>query len=293
MPKGEALLVRERCTTRLDELLAHELKQARGDPVTVLRSGQRLHRAAMKAVALDRSALERAALGCPELVEARGEQHLDGRRHAHTGEVARRHPAPVLASQETLVDEHRDHLLDEEGVAAARLANPRPHVALESDLADEVPDQGLGFVLRERLEEDRGRVALASSPRLVQLQQLRPRHAEEQDGGVSRPLRHVLDQLEQVGLGPVQVVEDDDQRTLVGEALEQPSHPPVPLLRRRRRLGQADHLGDALGRSPVRVVLEGRGDLRHRLLERVLFGDAGGLLDDLEHRPEGDPLAVG
>ena len=53
------------------------------------------------------------------------------------------------------------------------------------------------------------------------LEELRAREAEEEDRGVARKVGEVLDQVEQRRLGPVDVLEDEDERPVVGELLEQ------------------------------------------------------------------------
>ena len=91
----------------------------------------------MEDAALDRAALEHAALGGVELVEARGQQRLDRRRHGHVA-VAR------------LLDE-RDHLLDEQRVALGRLADPVAQVVVE-----------VGEALDHQLRSRPGRAARAA-----------------------------------------------------------------------------------------------------------------------------------
>ena len=113
---------------------------------------------------------------------------------------------------------------------------------------------------------------------------------------ISEPSRthvgHVLDQLEQRLLGPVDVLEDEDQRLRLRHQLR-------PLARRPRDLllaalavdglehagGEAEQVGDRLGRAALAQLLD-------RDVERVVVGDVGRALDHLGERPVRDALAV-
>jgi hypothetical protein len=79
----------------------------------------------------------------------------------------------------------------------------------------------------------------------------------------------VLDQVEERLLSPLNVVEDDDERS---GRLDQLAERPRDLFTGRQN-----------------VLAEKRAD---RLCDMRLHLDAGELLDDLDDRPVGDPLAV-
>ena len=110
--EAEAVLARELRPVRPDQLLAHERGQARRHLGLV--GCERLDGAAVEDLALDRAALEHAPLGRLELVETGREQRLQRRRDDH---VALR-----LAG-------HRQHLLDEERVAARGASDPLAQLA--------------------------------------------------------------------------------------------------------------------------------------------------------------------
>ena len=61
-------------------------------------------------------------------------------------------------------------------------------------------------------------------------EQLGPAGAEQDDRDGLGMTGQVLDQLEQRRLGPVRIVEEDDERTLGGEGREEPPHRPEALL---------------------------------------------------------------
>ena len=109
--EAEAVLARELRPVRPDQLLADERGQARGD--LGLLGRECLHGAAVEDLALDRAALEHAPLARLELVEPGREQRLQRRRD---DDLALR------------LSGHRDHLLDEERVAARGASDPRAQV---------------------------------------------------------------------------------------------------------------------------------------------------------------------
>ena len=80
----------------------------------------------------------------------------------------------------------------------------------------------------------------------------------------------------------MEVVEDDDQRSLGGERLEVPARRPLRLLLRPGDAPDSDRGGDAVGDE---LVSRDRGD-------RLTVG-AGGRAHDLGERPVGDSFAVG
>ena len=114
--EAEAVLARELRPVRPDQLLAHERGQARRH--LGLLGRERLHGTPVEDLALDRAPLEDASLGRLELIEPRGEQRLQRGRNDHL--------ALRLAG-------HREHLLDEERVAARGASDPLAQLA--GDLA--------------------------------------------------------------------------------------------------------------------------------------------------------------
>jgi hypothetical protein len=106
-------------------------------------------------LAFDSTALEDAAFGDLELIEASREQSLQRGRNDHLA-------VPVAG--------HRQHLLDEERVAAPRRGDLRAELAWDA-FRDELLDVFVG----QWLEPERHRPGGAASA------ELRPRHAEQQD----------------------------------------------------------------------------------------------------------------
>ena len=75
-------------------------------------------------------------------------------------------------------------------------------------------------------------------------------HDEQQQRRVARPLGDVLDELHERGLGPLQVIDDEDQRVAARRRLEHLAHRPEGLLRGDRRTGRLEQLGHARGGGP-------------------------------------------
>ena len=103
--EAEAVLARDLSPFRRDQLLADEA----GEPRCHLRlvGDERLDGAAVEDLPLDRAALEHGPLGLLEPVEASRQQRLERRRDDHLA-----------------VAGHREHLADEERVAACRARDP-------------------------------------------------------------------------------------------------------------------------------------------------------------------------
>ena len=88
----------------------------------------------------------------------------------------------------------------------------------------------------QRLEQNRGGVELSACPPGAHIEELRAGEADEQDRRVARPVGDVLDEIEERGLAPVDVVEDDDERlarapaprTASARTGSRPRRPPRP-----------------------------------------------------------------
>ncbi len=192
------------------DLAAHGIGRQLGD------------RAAVEDLALDRPALHDNADVAVERVDACLQERVDRRRDDDLAAAA------VLAH-------HREHLLDEERVACGRGGNALTQVVVERAVAEQVLHEHDALVLAERLEQDRGRVQLAAAPARPLVEQLRARDAEEEDRCVAREVGDVLDEVDEDRLRPLQVVDDDDLRSLGRAGLEQPAERELRLGRRRCR----------------------------------------------------------
>ena len=262
------------------------------------------HGALLEHLAGDRGPFQHRPLGLLEPVQAGGEQRLDAGRDAQVVEVGR-DPVAVLAAQPALLDQGGQQLLEEQRVALGRPGDPPGgRLGGQGDRAGQGGQQPGRLGLAEGLQQQGGGVQLAPGPAGPLLQELGPGHGHQQDGGAAAVVGHVLDQVEQARLGPVEVVEHHHQRPPLGQQLQQPPERPGRLLGRAGGGLQPDELGDpggdvlALavpgpGSPTVRGGVQQPAQLGPGLGRGVGVGDAGGLADDLGHRPVGDALAVG
>ena len=112
-------------------------------------------------------------------------------------------------------------------------------------------DQRVGLVGGQRLQPHDARPGRAA------LEQLRARHAEEQDRRSRREQRRRLDQVEERLLAPLDVVEADHERRLL---LEQLPERPGDLIRARALLALAEQRPESSG---GRRIGRQRGELLH------------------------------
>jgi hypothetical protein len=133
---------------------------------------------------------------------------------------------PLVAPQNTVVDQHAKHFLEEERVSLGGSEDSIPHLTREPSLTEEVGDQASALACTQG-RQDHGR----PGERRPTLARLRTRHAQEEDGSVTYGGLEMLEQIEECRLRPVDVVEDDDQRAVGGEGLEEPPDGPEALVR--------------------------------------------------------------
>ena len=108
-----------------------------------------------------------------------------------------------------------------------------------------------------------------------------------------RPVGEMLDEVEKPRLGPVDVVEHEDERLSARKCLDERADCGEAFLRRTGELRQPDRLGHAESkRLCVARAVEGGRELLPRHVRRVAVVEPDELLDHLEQRPERDPLAV-
>jgi hypothetical protein len=199
-------------------------------------------------LALNGGDVDDGALVVAQAVEPGGEERLDRRWNGE------------LAGGRAVLERECEHLLHEERVAFADLDRPLPRPFRER-AAGEVVDQLDALGLRERLEQDRGRVQLPASPAGAHVEQVRPGEADQQDRDVPRPVGQVLDEVEEDRLSPVDVVEDKHDGLPPCRRLEQRPHRCEAGLDPGRGLDQPDRLRDPQ-RDVVGVRLAGERRLQ-------------------------------
>ena len=219
----------------------------------------------------------------------------DRRWNGDPSKVARGGPAAVLAHQPAIIDEHAQQFLDEQRVAVGGLSDPAPDLDIEVRTTEETHDELVGLGHAERFELDRRRRQFAAAPRRPHLQELLAADAQQKDRRFARPVGDVLDQVEQARLRPVHVVEDEDQRPLMGQGREQPTDRPEGVVRIGSALRQADRLGDPVEDAARIGLLVGRqhgGELGVRVGLGVVITDTGRREQHLPDRPKGDAPPV-
>ena len=141
------------------------------------------------------SCLQGGFLGFRKTVDSRGENGMDGIRH---GELRR-------ASFEELLDE----LLEEERVAVGTLDEQVADVG--GDRGQPLLEELVHGVAGQRIEPEDGRIASPRSPGWPLVEDLRPCRRDEHHRSP-----HVgddpLEQVEEIGLGPVDVLDDENRR---------------------------------------------------------------------------------
>ena len=201
-------------------------------------------------LALDGRAFDGGALVGRQAVESRRQQGLDRRRY---GELA-----------VGTVGHHRQHLLDEERVALRGGCDALLRVCVDAG-QEQVVDEPRRLVRSQGLEQHRGCVQLPAAPAGPVIQQLRPGDAEQEQRRVPSEVGDVVDEVEERWLGPLEVVEDEDEWLLSCHPLEDaaglerdlvPVGPEVDLA------GERLDLGERPVRDPLPVGQAATGEQR-------------------------------
>ena len=234
--KGKGPLAGEHGPVGAHELLVDERRQRRAHTgricIEELGDGR-----LVKDLALYRSRLDRRVLVVGETVESFGQEGLDSRWYFEDT------PDAIVFEQE------RDHLLDKERVSIRAVDNLVSRWLVQLDGTAEVVDQLHALGLGQRLEEDRGRIRPPATPLRPDLVKLGPCDADEEQRCVVRPLGDVVDEVEKRRLAPVDVVEDEDERTTACQRLEERAHRPEAFVRAAHVIGEADRPPQAAGRQ--------------------------------------------
>ncbi len=162
---------------------------------------------------------------------------------------------------------------------------------------DEAGEQLRAWPARQRFERERHEVPFAGAPVRPLLDELRAREGHDVDGQALAPLEHVVDEVEQAGVGVVEVFEDHDHRRARGQSLEERAPGAEELLGpdvgAHAQQGQQGGLDPApLGVVRDELVHLGRDrGARRRLV--VCLSQSAPAADHLAQRPEADALAVG
>ena len=152
--------------------------------------------------------------------DAAGEQGQDGGWDLDRVDVDREMPPVAGAGEDAVVDEHLDQFADEERVALGRVRDPFDEIGGQFVGVQQACGELPGGVGIEALEPDRRRDPAARLREFgPQLAELRAGESEQHHrrGG---PLGEVIEQIPEQRLGPLDVVDDDQQRFVDGEVLQ-------------------------------------------------------------------------
>jgi hypothetical protein len=251
-----------------DEVLAGEREEARRDPVSFCFGKQAGDGAAVEEPSFDGAPHKNGTLVGRQVIEARGEQGLNRRGHRDV-------PVPIFRRES-------EHLLDEERVSLGALADAVASSRREVRVGEEGVEERGRVQLAQRLELDNAR----AGPVRACVEELGPGGAHDNDRRPCEP-DEVLDEVEERRLGPVDVVDDRDERPVARQSLEEDAGCPEDLLRACGLVGRADCTEEALCCDMTFVLF------RQQLGQPGAGIAARGLSHDLSERPVGDALPIG
>ncbi len=260
-----------------------------GSPVTAASA------AMLERLPEDRAVLEQRPVRRIDGVEPRRDQGMQRARHLQRAQVADDVVDPAGFLELPVLDEHPDrlHPVERDAVRPQQDRPDRGRGKTRDEPGEELPHGGVG----ERPECQGDEVAPARAPVGAPLKQLRPGERDHQDRVADRPLQEVVDELDEAGVGPLEILEDENGRALERDALEE-RPPGVEELgaAARRSVADAEQREERRRQaSPLPLVVdvlrEGRVDTLVRPCRVVALEQAGAPPDHLAKRPERHTLA--
>ncbi len=290
-----AALRRARIGLDGEDLLAQQARQQR----LQLRLGEtRQHRQPLLRERLPEhgAVLDETALGRAEGIEPRSDERVQRLGHFELVDGADGPEHVPLAGECPAVEQHPHGLDRVQRHALGVLQDPCPEVLGQP--GHETREQALHRLRRERLEVEGREAALAGAPARALLRELRPREREDEERVAPRPVEQVLEEVEQTGVSPLDVLEDQDGRRLLGEPLEEdPPGGEEVLLVAGRAVLEAEEVREArLDPGSLAGVQDVFGQREVELLPRsgrfLLLGDPAAHPHHLGQRPVGDAVPV-
>ena len=166
-------------------------------------------------------------------------------------------PDVAVAAQQTAVPQHADVLLGEERVALGTPDQRLLHLRREHRLREQLADQPGRVLVRERGQREGRPRSPCLRPTPVVSQQLRAGAADDEQRHARRPVDEAVDEVQQPVVGPVQILEDEHGRPVLGDRLEEAAPRGERLAAslaagaaRRRRARAADEDGRSPRRRP-------------------------------------------
>ena len=126
MAEAEAVLAGERGRVGPDEVFANQSLEASAHRRRLSRHREVGNRPPPEHLAHHRGALQDVPVGLIQSVEPGSDDRMDRLRRADSREISMNDPPSVLSSQQTVVHQHPEHLLDEQGVTARALHDLPP-----------------------------------------------------------------------------------------------------------------------------------------------------------------------
>ena len=191
-----------------------------------------------------------------------------------------------MPDQRATVDQFSDELLEEERVAPGSLHEKLPKI-VGKDRREHLVQHLRRRGGSERVEPEDGRVPPSRSPGRALIEQLRPSSGQENDGRPS--IRDdPLEKIEEVRLGPVDVLDENDRGRRGCELLDERNGRRVQSLTRIERVELWSNVEPE--REPEDLAsLERPG----RILDGGALAQPEVLSDDLPERPVRDAIAIG
>ena len=257
--KLNVLRPREASAVRLDDLLAHQRAEVGLQLGAVAPAGQQQRRLVAERLADDGRGLDDRELGGVKSIEAGGEHRVDrGAAWAERTFPARggaRRSACGRAPRQTADSPRRSRPPDRE----RSVATPASPTSCSTSARQSASLSGSTSIRRTS-----GRpwakfgLTSKSSARVT---------AMIRTGDGADRHRQVLDELEKRGLGPLDVLEDNHERALAPDRLQQLAHRPEDVLRVGGGIHHPERARDALGHDgPVVVRRQQAGDPRQDLV---------------------------
>ncbi len=94
-------------------------------------------------------------------------------------------------------------------------------LSVQHRAVEEHAEQLRGLIVGERGEGERGRVELAAAPAGPAFEQLGPCGRDDQERDVAQPVHELVEEVQETLVRPVDVLDDDDERPLLGETFEE------------------------------------------------------------------------
>ena len=191
----------------VDDLEVLQLLEQPREPLR--EPGHSLEQAPEELPADDRGQLHGALAVLAQSVEASHDDALDGVGDVEVPDTLHHAVAVAFSPEQAEIEQGPDHLLDEEGHAFGlvqeRLAQRRRHVGR----AEQLPGHGHGVRLGQRVQGERGVKAACRDRRGI----ADPIREDQHERDARHRVGHRRQVLLGAGVDPVQVLEDQDQRT--------------------------------------------------------------------------------